>query len=100
MSAETATASSVPRARPGFRIDGGAITLTLYLLFLMLPNRFRLMALFCGTGFGVASFLTFGTDLHQQFLALLLGETSELLAPWQNNVAAWPLVLPSGSKDF
>ncbi len=41
MSAETATAaataSSVSRARSGFRIDGGAITLTLYLLFLMLP---------------------------------------------------------------
>ena len=41
MSAETATvaatASSISRARSGFRIDGGAITLTLYLLFLMLP---------------------------------------------------------------
>lgn len=41
MNAETATvaatARSVPHARPGFRIDGGAITLTLYLIFLMLP---------------------------------------------------------------
>ena len=34
----TATsATAMPRARSGFRIDGGAITLTLYLLFLMLP---------------------------------------------------------------
>jgi glycerol transport system permease protein len=41
MSAETVTAavpaSAISRARSGFRIDGGAITLTLYLLFLMLP---------------------------------------------------------------
>jgi len=40
MSAETTAVSAatpIPRARSGFRIDGGAITLTLYLLFLMLP---------------------------------------------------------------
>jgi glycerol transport system permease protein len=32
-----ASAAATPRARTGFRISGGAITLTLYLLFLMLP---------------------------------------------------------------
>lgn len=55
------------------------------LLFLALPNRFRLVALICGMGFGVASFRLFGPDLHRQFLALVLAETSGLLAPWRNS---------------
>lgn len=55
------------------------------LLFLVLPNRFRLVALICGLGFGFGSFWVFGSDLHRQFLALVLGETSGLLAPWRNS---------------
>lgn len=55
------------------------------LLFVALPNRFRLVALICGVGFGIASFRLFGPDLHRQFLALVMAETSGLLAPWRNS---------------
>ena len=55
------------------------------LLFVMLPNRFRLVALLCGVGFGTLSFWWLGPELHRQFLVLVVNETSGLLAPWRNS---------------
>ena len=72
------------------------------LLFLMLPNRFRLVALLCGVGFGVASFWWLGAELHRQFLVLVVGETSGLLAPWRNsNPFSWiePLFVAPAAYD-
>lgn len=55
------------------------------LLFLLSGNAFRWAAIIAGLAVAGLSYYLFGLELHREFIARALSETSGLLGPWMNS---------------